>query len=510
MVKIPIHHWESKMKNTMCRFSPFSFLCISLLLGGCKTSMWDGVDRALPKTTAINVIAISCHNCYTKSLSMTLTKIHQAQAAGADLIELDISKIGGNNTIYVNHDDPDSLEDPSELPRLVDVLADAQLRSGNQLLFIEIKEKNPSQSFANEVVQIVRDSGFMTSGRPVVYRAFSETNLTHIANAMNLPQNEPQRDYVKRSYLFHRQEHANEAQWHYHINALKDDGLAMVEFHRNTKNLFGKIGYARSLNLGVNLYTYSDYVEVWGAVFRNEIDAITIEGGPQSIALVRDVVLDDNRVIYTNLARQKPGDSNKIFYEDNAGVKVLNLGDPHMPGFETLDVGEDRFGGSFVFSAANQDYIRFYDGDNNPQEGYLVSTVLNFDDLNLNVNETQAILQKADAGGFALELNRSSSNGSGVLRFGVHVNGAYRYVTKPLSDFNGTDSYHITCAYDGGGGVRMWINDVEVPGAPVENGGVTLNNSPIMLGADPQGASNQRFYFSGKIQMAIVQKWGPH
>ena len=42
------------------------------------------------------------------------------------------------------------------------------------------------------------------------------------------------------------------------------------------------------------------------------------------------------------------------------------------------------------------------------------------------------------------------------------------------------------------------------------SGGVTLNNSPVVIGADPQGATDRRYFFKGKIQQVMVQKWRNH
>jgi hypothetical protein len=44
----------------------------------------------------------------------------------------------------------------------------------------------------------------------------------------------------------------------------------------------------------------------------------------------------------------------------------------------------------------------------------------------------------------------------------------------------------------------------------VLDGGVTLNDSPITLGADPQGWTDTRYHFDGKIQMMSVQRWRNH
>lgn len=97
-----------------------------------------------------------------------------------------------------------------------------------------------------------------------------------------------------------------------------------------------------------------------------------------------------------------------------------------------------------------------------------------------------------------------------VLRFGVNVGGTYRYATAPLSSFDGSNSYFIVGAYDGNGAVRQWVNNVEKTPSASVSGGVVMNNSPVVIGADPQGATDRRFFFNGKVQQVMVQKWRDH
>ena len=96
------------------------------------------------------------------------------------------------------------------------------------------------------------------------------------------------------------------------------------------------------------------------------------------------------------------------------------------------------------------------------------------------------------------------------LRFVVHVNGGYSYATTPLIGLNGTNSYFIIGAYDGNGAVRLWVNNVERMASASISGGVTLNNSPVVSGTAPQGATVRRYFFKGKIQQVMVQKWRNH
>ena len=151
---------------------------------------------------------------------------------------------------------------------------------------------------------------------------------------------------------------------------------------------------------------------------------------------------------------------------------------------------------------AGDQSLTTWDADNDTAGGYLVTAVVNFDDL--NPATTASVIAKSDSGGFALEQN------AGSLRFGVHANGSYHYASVPMTAFNGTDSYFIIGAYDGNGAVRLWVNNAERTPSIAVTGGVTQNNSPVVIGADPQGATDRRFFFKGKVQQVAVQKWRDH
>lgn len=146
--------------------------------------------------------------------------------------------------------------------------------------------------------------------------------------------------------------------------------------------------------------------------------------------------------------------------------------------------------------------ITAWDGSNAAGGGFLVTAVVGFNDLASGA--TGAIMAKSDSGGFALEQAGSD------LRFGVYVAGSYRYASVPLSTFNSSDTYFIVGAYDGNGAVRLWANNTERGASAPVKGGVGLNHSPIVIGADPQGATERRFYFNGRIQQVMVQRWRDH
>jgi hypothetical protein len=109
-----------------------------------------------------------------------------------------------------------------------------------------------------------------------------------------------------------------------------------------------------------------------------------------------------------------------------------------------------------------------------------------------------------------------------VLRFGVHDNGNYNYNEYPITEANtgqgGLDlpignlmSYLVVCVYDSGSGICLVVNNrLSSTEHPVAMGGVTANDVPIYVGAEPQSDGASRFHFNGKIQQLSVQQLGEH
>jgi Concanavalin A-like lectin/glucanases superfamily len=235
---------------------------------------------------------------------------------------------------------------------------------------------------------------------------------------------------------------------------------------------------------------------------REDMDFITTDydrAGTANASSARSLIQEATSLVHLNTAQQT---GYPIHYKRNGTTDFAVASGAATPAFELLGVGadEDRVGGSLVFAGAQS--VTTYDADNAAAGGFLVSAVVNFDDLTSGA--TAALVAKSDSGGFALE------QAGTLLRFGVNVGGSYAYATAPLSGFNGTDSYFIVGAYDGNGAVRLWVNNVEKTASASVSGGVAQNNSPVVIGADPQGATDRRYFFKGKVQQVMVQKWRDH
>lgn len=489
--------WSKDASNVACDGKPYT----------------TGIARAFAITPYGHPTGISCHNCYASTgasaLVDTLAKIHQAQTDGADFIELDLREQSG--TVYVQHDDGTSVTGA----KLGDVLADSQLKSGDQVLFIELKETTPTDAFLASVLDALVANGYGKAGRPVVLRAFDSIveNVEIARKLLGRAKYASLRPYVRLHVLFEQADGNDVATLQTRVAHVRDEGMHGVEFEYRTPNLFGALAYARSLDLGVNLWTVPVAVgEVFVASLRDQTDVITCD---YPVAKARAVVADPNGLLYLDASAQDAAAGQVTWMKTNATPITAAVGSTGRPTLTSYATGSSLFGTALSFDAASQQYLPFYNGANNdPTGGFLVSAVVKFDSLAPASGTTAVILGKADSGAFSLELYQPSA-GTGVLRFGVHVGGSYSYATIPTSALDTTSSYLLTGAYDGDGSVWLWVNDSAAQatqGGPV-TGGVTVNASRVLLGADPQdGATpvSQQYYFSGKVQMALVQKWAGH
>ncbi len=458
---------------------------------------WAGVGRALPASPLGHTVALSCHNCYGDSAAETQAKVAKALARQFDLVELDLT-LHADGKVYVEHND-------SELAHgtLQSALANSSLQQSDRMLFLEVKEGYASAAHSDAmmlaVLRAIRDKQYATATRPAFIRAFMDGRQQHLVRAKQLLATSEFagiRNYIRFHTLIESDVRNN-------VRTTQNLGFDGVEFEYRTADLFGNIQQAKALGLGVGLYTIpASMGEAYLSALRDEVDIITTDYDLDATAKASTVgalVQENTGLVYLNTASQS---SYPLRYQRGNATTYQLPSSATAPGLEWLTpaADEDRVGGSMVFTGSQS--LTTWDADNNANGGYLVSAVLNFDDL--NPATTASIVAKSDSGGFALEQD------GGKLRFGVHVNGSYYYATAPLSAFNGTQSYFIIGAYDGNGAVRLWVNNREYTPSASVGGGVTPNNSPVVIGADPQGQTDRRFFFKGKIQQVMVQKWRDH
>lgn len=490
---------SSSPTTQACKAALLAALC-ALAIPAQAGNYWNGVSRSLPVSPLGNVVAVSCHNCYGDSNSATQTEVAKALSRDMDLIELDLT-LHADGQVYVEHAD-------SELSRgsFAAALANTALQQSNRMLFLEIKEDYSSAAASDVlmlgVLRAIRDYGYASAGRPAVLRAFMDSSNQrhqHLVRAKALlaqAEFAGIRDHVRFHTLL-------ESDIRNGIRATKSLGFHGIELKYTMSNLYGALMQGKLLGLGVGVYTVpSSMGEAFISAFREDVDFITTDYDRGSAALAssaRALIQESSSLLYINTAQQtafplsyKRGSTASYSIAQTAGAPDLEL--------LAVDSDEDRVGGSMVFDGSR--YVTTWDGDNASDGGFLVTAVVNFDDL--SSGSTAAIVAKSDSGGFALE------QAGTLLRFGVYVGGSYRYATMSLAGLNGTDSYFIIGAYDGAGAVRLWVNNTERTASASYSGGVGLNDSPIVIGADPQGASDRRYFFKGKIQQVMVQRWCNH
>jgi hypothetical protein len=207
-------------------------------------------------------------------------------------------------------------------------------------------------------------------------------------------------------------------------------------------------------------------------------------------------------------------------------VPMSGLGTPML---STSGAGEDLYGGHLDFGATDgARAVPLRDVDTRSEEGVLVTAVVRFGSLSLEAGKTITILNKGQAGGYALELHGKSDGSGTVLRFGVHVGGGYVYHEYPVTGGTAgacssrypelvaplapSGSYLLAGAYDGSGDVYLFINN-RCAAAPVStaSGAVTANAGvQPLVGADPEPGGMARSFFDGLVQQAQVQLWGDH
>ncbi len=248
-----------------------------------RRSYWAGERRHFAKAPSGNLVAVNCHNCYEEKLSTsgenlaaTLVKVHQAQADGADLLELDTKEERG--TWYVGHNDDGS----SNAAQLQTVLADEAIRSGDQLLYVETKELNPTQDNIGKLLQLIVDAGFAVRGREVVLRVFlAHAQSMHIVKQLLDAGAVPgHAEYFKRQIIYNTGDCEPLSKAPTTFAAAIADRIDGVELNLVSVDILELLALARRLGLGTNVWTVSGTMDApICRMLRDGADAITTDSG---------------------------------------------------------------------------------------------------------------------------------------------------------------------------------------------------------------------------------------
>ena len=423
---------------------------------------------------------------------------------GADLIEWDVRQDAGQWVL--EHDDFGS----SDAARVADLLESPEIATWDQPIYIEIKERDPTPIGTENLLEMLLDAGLAENGRPLIIRAFQDEridNLHLIRELLDSGDYPLQAPYVRLHVLMDDDTVPNTPAFHALILDTLDSGFDGIEFNWHTPDLFNLVNYARSFGLGVGLWTVPERMgEAWCASLREDIDALVVD---YDLGDCREVAEEETQLVYLNTT-DMIDDLEVVWYGEGEDVYETVLGDTMLPGIINRTVGPGLYGDALLFNASMDNALPLYDADNLPGEGFLIAVTVEFDDVDLARDEVVAIFSKADSGGFALELVGGWFGT--YLRFGVHQGGEYSYADVSIGGLDLDHAHFIMGTYDGAGRVRLWVNnsDSGVDESAVLSGGVTTNDVPALLGADPQGLTDTRYHFTGRIQMAMLQTWRDH
>lgn len=417
------------------------------------TGIWKDVAQNVATTPLQHRAAIACHNCYytdlnspspAVSLTNTYQKIDLALRQGADFIELDI--VDADGEIRIKRKDTQSAYGAL----LEDVLGYEKLRTSNTMLFLEIKEeKRTSEKFMWNLLNDLKNYGYAKADRPVVIRAVPEGQREDfLIEAKNLLNDYFKRmqDYVKLSVMLPLQTGDNTANMTANIERIAADSLHIVEFNYKTKNLYTHLQRARELGLSTGLWT------------------IPAKNGDTFIAAFRDVIDIFNTETNLQLAKAAIADNN-LLYQHRQTIP---------------DSAETR-------------------------KGYLVTTVLQLTELEVEENTTHRIIGRDKGDDFSLEIHNPGGSQPTVLRFGVKVNRQFKYAFIPLEQLNTDEIYTIIGAYDGDGTINLWINQsTQHVTTAHTRGKVAVLPQAILVGNKNEIDTTEPF----ELKTISVQGWG--
>jgi hypothetical protein len=483
-----------------------------------QPGFWRGLRAPVARTALGHACALMAHNSYVdtgdsqeESFADTWDKIQVALDRQVDVIELDFKDQDG--VLLISHNDDGSATGA----RLVDILDQYALRHADTPLGLEIKEDNPTSDFGERVVDLLRTrrEDYVKNGRPMLVRAFLSrlVSLGQVRAALRAEANLFVRPYVRLSVIFPAQG-PDLTSFAGQLDQTLAAGATMVELPYRDPALPAKIHLARARGLAVAVWAIPGaFGEVFVTSLREEVDLLTADVVQLD---ARPLIEAPTSLLDLDAAATAPVPQGLPYQGAPADGTVLAVNRPGQPYWEQPPVDRpvtSGLAGPYLqFDGTEQSQLP-YAGSLRAGGGVLISATLRFSDLGLDPGELRPIL--AQAGGWTLELAWPAGADAGVLRFGVWVEGADgslqpAFATVPASSLNTVDSVLVTGAYDGDGGVRLWVNNRQTRTEPYALGGIAPLSLPVGLAGDPMdvaGKAGRRF--QGDIQRISVHAWGP-
>lgn len=416
-------------------------------------------------------LAISCHNCYAGKNNLVLdeahavAKIEGAIQAGADVIEIDVAASAG--VLVATHADVASR---GMRPTLSGLLRAPAWSRSSALLMLEIKENAADpQEFADMVVSALEPQPELARpGRPVIIKAFAERLAYLRALRDAAEKNKLLGPHLRFWVLYRGRDSVQELEAAIESEVSRE-GFDGVDLEYRARGLPALVDYAHALGLGVGAWTVpgSGLGDVSLAALGRRVDVITTD----------------------------------------------------------FDIAQARI---LAFEAepwASQDERGRQTQTSSRGPGVLLTVDAQLGSLELKEGQTMPLVRTDDDRGVRLELHRDAGHGT-VLRFGVHVQDAFVWHEYPVAgapdstetagdtgvytEGIATDRIlSLTGAYDGGGGVYLFI-DQRVAGSPRPSaqGPIQWSKAPIVTGASARLAEGEHA-LRGTLVRYAVSDWRP-
>lgn len=528
------HQFDVMACNSLGGCSPASSFHTTIeKLGPGYGGHWDGVAKPNLTTTPLgNVVPVSCHNCYNGAddepldLQQARFKIALALDRDADIVDLDVAATA-NGTLCATYDDVETCT--ARLP-LQDLMDTGNLRAADALLFVEIREVDMAPGdFADRLLALLdQNREYVRNGRPVVIHAFDNFIKYLEAVQTELPAYPLIAPYVKFAVLYGLSEARTTADLQ---TAIATDAIAhgfeMVAFDYRIKNLFGAVRFAQDNGLAAGVFVVPAYFgEPLSASLREDFDFMSSEfrvdlarvllEEATTLAHLDSWKCESDQDPHVTILRNTDGTLSFDQVAVNVAPTASSFGAPAL----VYDgAGNSRYGCSLDFRSSQSLFNRAIDLgvlETDAGEGFLISALVNFSNLN-DLAETTRILGSSSGTGFTLELVPGAGENGAHVRAGFHIDGGYRYqsydVTAtgiPLKEaLSETDSYLLTAAYDGDGGLFLWIDSERTGNGGYHSGGVMPSQQSTLAGATPcsQCAIDAEGFFDGLIQKVSVLSW---
>jgi hypothetical protein len=195
-------------------------------------------------------------------------------------------------------------------------------------------------------------------------------------------------------------------------------------------------------------------------------------------------IVRDGLVLYLDAGSPNSYQGTGTIWKDISKVNQNNGTLVNGPTFNSAN------GGSIVFDGVN-DYVDCGNTSitNITSPNLTLATIF----TSTNINTTQTIMSKAEAGGYGLELNVTEPS----LQVSIHIGGSYRIVTYASSNLQSNSIYYVVGTYDNNQ-IKLYVNGIQV-NALTMSGSITSTSVPMCLGTNPASGGGGIRYLNGKI-----------